>query len=164
VVLVDAAQRQPCRVEPDPGLVTEFGADYADAFTASASARHSAREWAYASLRGAEAAGGAFGRGVWGGLLGFRLATKGTAGTLVGWQVSVDDPNRLVLDADGRLMAGRMTFLVSGTEVTWTTMLRYHRPAARRIWAAAGHAHRALAPRCLRAARHSLGRAAPAQR
>jgi len=98
---------------------------------------------------------------VWHGLLGFQLAASGTAGTLVGWQIAVDEPELLVLETDGRLMAGRMIFDASDTAVTWTTMLRYHRPAARPIWAAAGHAHRALTPRCLTAARQSLQRSTP---
>jgi len=66
-----------------------------------------------------------------------------------------------VRETDGRLMAGRMIFDASDTAVTWKTMLRYHRPAARPIWAAAGHAHRALTPRCLTAARQSLQRSTP---
>jgi hypothetical protein len=94
------------------------------------------------------------------GLLGFQLAASGTAGTLASWQIAVDEPELLVLETDSRLMAGRMVFEACDT-VTWTTMLRYHRPAARPIWAAAKHAHRALTPRCLEAARQSLQRSTP---
>jgi hypothetical protein len=150
---------QAKRTEPDAAIVEEFGADYADAFVISSSVERSAREWAWAGLRGAESAGGAFGRLVWGGVLGFRLARSGTPDTMVGWRLSTAEPDTVVLDADGRLMAGRMVFVVSGTDVTWTTMLRYHRKAAKRIWAVAGHAHRKLAPRCLdRSSQHFIRR------
>jgi hypothetical protein len=95
---------------------------------------------------------------VWHGLLGFELAAPGTAGSLVGWRIAVDEPELLVLETDGRLMSGRMVFEACDTSLTWTTMLHYHRPIARAIWAVAGHVHRALTPRCLEAARKSLQR------
>jgi hypothetical protein len=146
------------RVDPDVDLVAEFGADYADAFALATSSYHPAREWAYGALRGSEAAGGAFGRFVWGGALGFRLTTDGNRDTLVGWHITIDEPKRIVIDTDGRLMAGRIVFVVAPAQVTWTTMLRFHRRAGARIWSVAGNAHRALAPRCLNsAARHVLG-------
>jgi hypothetical protein len=146
------------RLTPEPALVADFAADYADAFRMPADDGRTARDWAAASLAGAEVAGGAFARLAWHGLLGFELAPRGTAGTVVGWRVSVDEPQRCVLDVDGRLMAGRIVFALTEGVVTWTTMLRYHRPAAGRVWAVAGHLHRALAPRCLNAARRTLAR------
>jgi hypothetical protein len=144
------------RVDVDAGVRFAIPADYSDAFRIAAAPGHSAREWAQRSLRGADPANGLFGRLIWHGLLGFQLAPSGTAGTLVGWRIVVDEPDLFVLETDGRLMAGRMVFEACDTALTWTTMLRYHRRAARRIWAAAGHAHRALTPRCLQAARRSL--------
>ena len=149
------------RVDVDARVRAEFAADYGDAFRIASVPSHRAHEWAQRSLRGADPANGSFGRLVWHGLLGFQLAASGTAGTLVGWQIAVDEPDLFVLETDGRLMAGRMIFQACDIAVTWTTMLRYHRPAARPIWAAAGHAHRALTPRCLTAARHSLRRSTP---
>jgi hypothetical protein len=149
------------RVDVGARVRAEFPADYCDAFRIASVPGHRAREWARRSLRGADPANGSFGRLVWHRLLGFQLAGSGTAGTLVGWHIAVDEPDLLVLETDGRLMAGRMIFEASDTAVTWTTMLRYHRPAARPIWAAAGHAHRALTPRCLEAARQSLQRSTP---
>ena len=77
---------------------------------------------------------------------------------MVGWRMSATDPERLVLDSDGRLMAGRMVFVRAGTDITWTTMLRFHRPVGRHIWSVAGRAHRELAPRCLDRARHYFTR------
>ena len=140
----------------DPALVADFAADYADAFRVAAGDGHTARGWAETSLAGAQTAGGVFARIAWHGLLGFDLAPRGAAGTVVGWRVSVDEPQRCVLDVDGRLMAGRIAFVLADGAVTWTTMLRYHRPAGGRVWAVAGHLHRTLTPRCLNAAGRAL--------
>jgi hypothetical protein len=71
---------------------------------------------------------------------------------VAGWRITEETPARLVLDADGRLMRGRMVFEIAGREATWTTMLHYRRTLARPVWELAAHAHRALVPRCLRAA------------
>lgn len=92
------------------------------------------------------------------GALGFDLAAAGTPGTFVGWQISTDLPERFVLDADGRLMQGRMVFAVSPTVVTWTTMLTFHRRSGSRIWSVAAHVHRALARKLLGRAAASLER------
>jgi hypothetical protein len=152
------------RVDVDARHLSGFPADYCDAFRVAGVPGHRTREWAQRSLRGADPEHGLFGRLVWHRLLGFQLAAPGSAETLVGWQIRVDEPELFVLDADGWLMAGRMVFQACDTHVTWTTMLRYHRPAARRIWAAAEHVHRALAPRCLDAARRSLQHSTPRYR
>ena len=153
-----ARSRDVVRVTPDAGLVAGF--DYADAFSTSESGDHPAREWATAALAGADLAGGAFARGVWHGVLGFDLAARGTPQTLVGWRIEQDEPGRFVLGADGRLMAGRMVFALGVDRVTWTTALRFHRPAARRTLAVAAPVHRPLARRCLQQAHTALSRAA----
>ena len=136
--------------------VADFAADYADCFrVTSFPGRHSAADWAEATLRGSD---GVFGRVVWHGLLGFELAPSGTAGSLVGWRIAEDAPGRFVMEADGPRMAGRMTFDVEGQEVRWTTALRYHGRVAALIWSGAGIVHRQLAPRSLDDARRSLAR------
>jgi hypothetical protein len=66
---------------------------------------------------------------------------------------------RCVLDADGRLMRGRMVFEVANEETAWTTMAHYHHLLARPIWELAANAHRALVPQCLRSAQRTLSRA-----
>jgi hypothetical protein len=134
-------------------MVDDFRPDYADCFVVATPAEFAAREWAAASLRGAD---GTFSRVVWQGLLGLDLAPIGTEDTLVGWPIRHDTATRLEVDTDGRLMAGRMTFLVEGDRVAWATMFRFHGGAGRRIWAVAGHVHRALAPRCLESAARNL--------
>ena len=144
------------RVDVSAGVRAGFAADYADAFRIASVRGHRAGEWAQRTLSGADSSRDLFARLVWHGLLGFELAAPDTAGTLVGWRITVDEPELFVVETDGRLMAGRMVFEAGDTALTWTTMLRYHRPIARVIWAAAGHVHRALTPRCLEAAHHSL--------
>ena len=148
----------PMQVAADPALLAEFRADYADAFRLDTDAGHPARAWAQRCLRGADAMGGLFAGLVWHRVLGLQLAAPHTPGTLVRWQIGVDEPSRFVLDSAGGRMAGRMVFETSAAAVTWTTMLRFGRPSAGAIWKAAGHAHRALAPRCLAAAAASLAR------
>src|SRR4051794_29671933 len=94
---------EPSAIRVDVGahVHSEFAADYCDAFRITSVRGHRAREWARRSLRGAGPANSSFGRLVWHGLLGFRLAASGTAGTLVGWQIAVDEPELLVLETDG---------------------------------------------------------------
>lgn len=138
-----------------PDRVLEFEPDYVDRFAVDAGPhelepRHLARR----ALAGAAAANDAFGRLVWGALLGFEL-DRGAPGTMLGWRVSSETATELVLDTDGPRMAGRMVFARSGDELVWTTMLRFHGAAGRRIWALAGNAHRFIAPRALASARPS---------
>lgn len=138
----------------------DFKAGYGDAFRIGAVPGVSAREWARVSLRGAEAANRMFARLAWHGVLGFDLASRGAAQTLVGWHITTDEPNRLVLDTDGRLMAGRIVFALADDTVTWTTLVRFHRTAGHCLWAIAGIVHRALVPRLLTNAHQSLSRRA----
>jgi hypothetical protein len=146
------------QVDVSAASLDGFPADYSDAFSVAAVPGATAAEWARRCLRGADVANGVFRRGVWHAVLGFDLAGAGTADTFVGWQVSADLPERFVLDADGRLMRGRMVFDVSPTTVTWTTMLAFHRASGARTWSVASHVHRALARRLLARAASSLRR------
>ncbi|UJA19031.1 hypothetical protein HJD18_01635 [Thermoleophilia bacterium SCSIO 60948] len=135
--------------------IADFGPDYLDRFSVGADPRDlPARDWARRSLAGAEAANAAFGRLVWGGLLGFDL-DRGAPGTMFGWRVTGDSPDELVIDTDGSRMAGRMVFAHFEGELVWTTMLRFHGSAGRRIWGVAGNAHRFIAPRALESAKPS---------
>jgi hypothetical protein len=131
----------------------DFSPDYLDSFGIDAVPGAAPREWARLSLRGAN---GPFGSVVWGGLLGFDLAGSDAPDSLVGWRINRDTADEFVLDVDGSLMAGRMIFSGADDQLVWTTMLRFHRPVGRRIWAIAGNAHRAIAPRCLDLARQAL--------
>src|SRR5881396_2310616 len=110
-----ATHTRATQVAVDRDLVADFRADYADAFCIEAAAVHPAREWAQRSLRGADAMGGLFAGLVWHRILGLRLAAPHTPGTLVHWQISVDEPTRLVLDSEGGRTAGRMVFETTPT-------------------------------------------------
>jgi len=151
-------EREVAQVPTDAAILDGFPADYSDTFSVATVPGTAAAEWARRCLSGADVANGAFRNVVWHGVLGFDLASTDAPGTLVGWRISTDQPKHFILDADGRLMRWRMVFDVSTTTVTWTTMLAFHRPAAARIWAVAGHVHRALAPKLLGKARSSLHR------
>jgi hypothetical protein len=145
------------RITTAPAAVAEFPADYWDSF-AIATTGDSAHQWARLSLHGAESAGGIFSLLVWQGVLGFNLDAAGAPGTVAGWRITDETPRRVVLDADGRLMRGRMIFEIAGRETTWTTMVNFHHALARPVWKLAAHAHRALVPRCLRAVHRTLCR------
>ena len=136
---------------PD-SAVADFAPDYSDCFEIASLPGATAGDWARASLRGAD---GPFSRVVWQGLRGFRLAS-GTPGTLVGWPIRHDSPERFVMESDGRLMAGRMVFELVDDAVRWTTTLRFHGTIGRIVWAGAGPAHRRIAPRCLDQAHRRL--------
>lgn len=147
------------RINTAPAVVTDFPADYWDCFQIDALPGCPPREWARRSLRGAETANRLFSRIVWQGLLGLDLEPPSAAGTFMGWQIRSDTASEFIVEADGSLMSGRMAFEVSDTDVVWTTMLHYHRPAGRVVWGVAGHVHRALVPGCLEGARNSVERA-----
>jgi hypothetical protein len=143
------------RTDVPEGAVADFSPDYSDCFRVASLPGTTAADWARASLRGAE---GPFSRVVWQGILGFDLASSGTPGTLVGWPIRHDSPERFVMAAGGRLMVGRRVFEVVGDSVRWTTTLRFHGMVGRTVWAGAGPAHRRLAPRCLDHAHRLLAR------
>jgi len=145
------------RLTTTPAAVADFPADYWDSFATTATGA-SAQQWARLSLRGAESAGGIFSLLIWQGLLGFNLDTPGAPGTVAGWRIADETPQRVVLDADGRLMQGRMVFEIAGQDTTWTTMIHYHHALARPIWTVASQVHRALVPRCLHGAQRALRR------
>ena len=148
--------------DPGPsGIVTEFGADYWDAFRIADVRGVRPAAWARACLGGTDAAHRAFGIVVWGLLLGFDLAPPGADGTLVGWQVTTDTEDQFVMDADGSRMTGRMAFVRDGGELSWTTMLRHHSHSGPVVWSALAPVHRAIVPRNLTAARRALARRAP---
>jgi hypothetical protein len=145
------------RITTAPATVADFPADYWDCFAATATAG-SAQQWGRLSLRGAQASGGLFSLLIWRGVLGFNLDGAQAPGTVAGWRITDQTPQRLVLDADGKLMRGRMVFEIVAGEVTWTTMLHYHHALGRHIWELAAHVHRAWVPGCLRGAHLSLSR------
>jgi hypothetical protein len=143
------------RVDVPRSAIADFAPDYSDCFQVDAvPGGPAAAEWAWATLRGAD---GAFSRVAWQGILGFQL-TPGAPQTLVGWPIVEDAPERFVLQAGGRLMAGRMTFELDGAVVRWTTSLRFHGPLGRIVWAGAGPAHRRIAPRSMEKGRRALVR------
>ena len=145
------------RTDVPEGAVADFAPDYSDCFEIASLSGATAGDWARASLRGAD---GPFSRVVWQGLLGFRLA-PGAPGTLVGWPIRHDSPERFVMESDGRLMAGRMVFELVDDAVRWTTTLRFHGTIGRVVWAGAGPAHRRIAPRCLDQAHRRLLKCLP---
>jgi hypothetical protein len=147
------------RIVTPPAAVTDFPADYWDCFSTAATCG-TARKWAQLSLRGAESAGGIFSLLIWQGVLGFSLDARDASGTVAGWRITDETPQRVVLDADGRLMRGRMVFEIADGNATWTTMVRYHRALARPVWELAAHVHRALVPRSLSGVDRALGRGA----
>ena len=145
------------RLVDEPPDVAAFGAGSWDCFRiAPVPPDHPPRAWAALSLAGAQAAGGAFGKLGWGEARGLELAPRGTSGTLVGWRIREDTADRLVLDADGPRLAGRMIFARVEDGVEWTTLVRSHGAAGRRIWGVLVHAHRALVPWCLGRAEGAL--------
>ena len=171
--------RRAHRVPVPPAAGAGFDHDYGDAFAVTALADDHANRadapalrWAELGLAGAEQAHRLFARLAWQLGLGFALEPRGRAGTLAGWRIVDDTPDRLVLDCDGRLMAGRMVFLrerpgaaddrddsvATVSSVTWSTMLRFHRATGRRVWMLFGPAHRTVTPLALGRARRALSR------
>lgn len=136
--------------------MTEFSADYWDAFRIVGVDGVLPRTWAGLALAGADAANRAFGRLVWHATMGFDLVPRGASNALVGWRITSDTADRIVLDVDGTRSAGRMVLAHDGDDLVWTTMLRHHGRAGTAIWAVIGSAHRALVPRRMEQSRCSL--------
>src|SRR5690348_15939646 len=123
-------RRDVVQVEASAANQDSIPNDYSDAFAVAVVPGPTAADWAHRSLHGADIAHGAFRNLVWHGVLGFDLAETNAPGTHVGWLISTDLPEQFILDADGRLMRGRMVFDISPTTATWTTMLAFHSSAA----------------------------------
>jgi hypothetical protein len=148
------------RAEVGPPALSRLAeADYADAFRIASEARLPAEQWARCAFEGGpRGADRLFVLVAWQGVLGLRLAPPDLPGHLAGWAIVENEPKILVLHAESWLMVARMVVDVSDSHTTLTTLLRYKRPAARRMWVMAGIAHRALAPRVLGRAGRSLTR------
>jgi len=135
------------------------GAEYADAYRIASAPGVTAEQWARRAFEsGPHAQRQLFSLIVWRGLLGLRLVAPDSP-NVAGWAIAENQPAILVLRAEGRLVAGRLIVEASAAHTTLTTLLRYERPAARRVWSVLGNAHRVVAPRILERARRSLTRA-----
>src|SRR5690242_15075789 len=100
-----AIPTQPRAEVGEVALSRLVDADYADAFSVVSSGGGTGEEWARLALEsGPQASRRAFGLIVWTGLLGFRLAPTSTPGTVAGWSIVENEPELLVLHADGTLM------------------------------------------------------------
>lgn len=153
-----ATETRAERTEVGPEALSRLpDADYADAFRIASAPNTTAEQWARRAFEsGPRAPRQLFGLIVWQGVLGFRLVARDSPNVAGRWAIVENEPEILVLRSEGRLMAHRMIVEASGSHTTLTTLLRYERPAARRVWSAVGNAHRALAPRILERARRSL--------
>ncbi|SNQ51925.1 conserved hypothetical protein [Frankia canadensis] len=134
------------------------GDDYSVAFTLAypdANA-HSARDWARAVFEGSPAAL----RPVL--IVGWRLGLRLRLGPLrspthvLGWQVTEDEPGRIVLTAPSPLVEASNAALVEASAVTWVTRVRYRRAAGRLLWKAAAPVHERTLPLLLTRAGRAL--------
>jgi hypothetical protein len=139
------------RVDVSADAVEQLpGADYADAFSVASIPGTTAAAWAKRSLGAGPTTGRrAFQQLVWHGLLGFDLAAEDAPDAIARWKMLVNEANLLVLAIDGRLMTGRIIFVIDDQSTTWTTALRYHHAMGPRAWAGLQYVHRAAAIRLL---------------
>ncbi|GHG72492.1 DUF2867 domain-containing protein [Streptomyces griseocarneus] len=92
----------------------------------------------------------------WRRALGLRMAPTSPQ-CVLGWHVAESGPRSVVLEARSPLMATRNTVLVREASVVWVTLVRFHRPLARPVWAVAAPVHHTVVPWLLKRA---LARAA----
>ncbi len=146
------------QVAVDASVRAAFGgASYADAFGVAAVPGVAPAEWARLTLAGGPSwTQRAFGELVWHRALGFDLEPRGAPGTFVGWRITTDTPSSFVIDTDGPKMRGRIVFATTGSSMIWTTMIRYHRPSAERVWSVLSPVHRAITARLLAQAHNHL--------
>ena len=92
------------------------------------------------------------------GALGLRLGPAGSPDHIGGWTVASNDPGTTVLHMDSWMLVVRLVIEVSDAHTTLTSLLRYDRRPARRVWAVVGIGHRAMVPVVLGGAARALAR------
>jgi hypothetical protein len=101
----------------------------------------SAEGWARHVLEGAPADTRSSLRSGWT-RLGLRLQPFGAPGTVLGWEISRAEPDRILLGASSRIgMPGELFFERRADDVLFATLVHLGNPAARAVWAAARPIH-----------------------
>lgn len=92
----------------------------------------------------------------WRTILGFRLGPAGSPAHVLGWPILTTTPQRIVVEQRSALMTARLALQVNGSEIVWTTEVRYEHRAARAVWPIVRVVHRRIVPYALR---HAVSRA-----
>lgn len=141
---------------PDSAHATGKVADphYASAFelpTGAATSR-SPEQWLRATFETAPTPVSLFVRAGWRFVLGLRLAPMSSSEHVLGWTVTDTDTRSAAIQAHSRLLGSQNTVVVGDGKVAWVTFVRFTRPLARMVWAAAAPIHHRTIPYLLRRA------------
>jgi len=82
-------------------------------------------------------------------VLGLQLEGGRSPHTVLGWRLTRDGAGTVALGAHSRLLAAHNVVIVRGSEVIWTTVIRYRHAAARPLWGLTEPVHRILLPYAL---------------
>jgi Protein of unknown function (DUF2867) len=122
--------------------------DYASAFRVprQAADTRSAEQWARAAFEGAPAVLSAFVVAGWRYGLGFRLGPRASRAHVLGWKITGNAPDAVVLDLQSALLTAKKVVRVEGDRVVMTTFVRYERRPARLLWSAVTPIHHRTEP------------------
>jgi hypothetical protein len=131
---------------------------YTDSFRVSRerAADRSGESWMRSVLEGAPRPLRWFVAVGWRTMLGFRPGPAGSPAHVLGWPILTTTRQRIVLEQRSALMTARLTLHVNGSEIVWTTEVRYEHRAALAVWPIVRVIHRRIVPYALR---HAASRA-----
>lgn len=118
--------------------------DYEDAFAVRTPVRHTPEEWVRLGLEGAPPAVRGFILRAHK-ALGLRLAPPGSPDHVLGREILQNEPEQIVLGAEGRIVTPRIVLSTPPGQVVVATLLRFDRVGARAVWAVVAPIHRAVA-------------------
>ena len=128
--------------------------DYAGAFALALPVgdRRTALQWSRAVFEGAASPVRGFLLMGWRVVLGLRLAPLGSNQQVLGWRIRSAQNHLIVLEQDSPLITAHNIVQLDGTQVTWTTFVKYRNVFGRLAWSLVVPFHAAVIPRLLRSA------------
>jgi Protein of unknown function (DUF2867) len=93
----------------------------------------------------------------WRHALRLRLARRSMPAAVLGWAVTANAPDAIVLAADSPLLTARIVVLASDDRVVHTTLVRLDNAIGRALWAVAAPIHQLVIPVLLRHAAKQAG-------
>jgi Protein of unknown function (DUF2867) len=82
----------------------------------------------------------------WRAVLGLRLGPRGSPGHVLGWRIVAAETGAVRLELRSRLMVAQLVLRLERSEAVLTTLVFYHRAAARPLWAVVAPIHRLIIP------------------
>ncbi|KZM72901.1 DUF2867 domain-containing protein [Nocardia terpenica] len=128
-------------------------ADYASAFElGTRGTRQTPERWARSVFEDAPAAMRVVLVLGWRLVLGLRMGPTATPDYVLGWHITEQGPNVVVLESNSPFLAAQNIVVTNDSTVSWSTLVRFDRWIARPIWAVVAPFHHRTIPYLLRRA------------